>query len=277
MSPGSDCLRNKAFHIFSEVIVRAVLIAIFCVLENRESFERLIQPEEWWLYKNPSTISPHVSTLKLYLIAIFSPPITILVFSGIRMRNDVLPALLASTLALTVNGVLTNAVKLSVGRPRPDFFFRCFKDGVVPEGQPSTFNLQCTGDRADIIEGRKSFPSGHSSFAFVSLGFCAIYMAGKLQCFTSGGQGKSWRLCTCLIPLLMATLTAISRTCDYMHHWQDVTVGSIMGLSITYMSYRQYYPPLSAPECSIPYMHSLPAVKSSSNLYEVVSSGTKVM
>uniref|UniRef100_H2XUU1 Uncharacterized protein n=1 Tax=Ciona intestinalis TaxID=7719 RepID=H2XUU1_CIOIN len=63
----SICLRNRAFYIFSEVLIRLVLIGVFMYTEVQEPFERLIQPEEWWLYKNPISLNPRVSTLKLYV------------------------------------------------------------------------------------------------------------------------------------------------------------------------------------------------------------------
>ena len=61
------------------------------------------------------------------------------------------------------------------------------------------------------------------------------------------------RVLLALSPLIGAALIAISRCEDYRHDVYDVTIGSILGLSIAYFSYRRYYPSLKLTHCDIPY------------------------
>lgn len=88
--------------------------------------------------------------------------------------------------------------------------------------------------------------------AFASFGFIAYYIGAKLHAFDSRGRGHTWRLCIAVIPLFIALLVAVSRTCDYHHHWQDVTIGGLIGLFAGYISYTQYYPSIFCPDAGIP-------------------------
>ena len=171
---------------------------------------------------------------------------------------DLTSASLVVTLAMPLNGVITDIIKLVVGRPRPDFVYRCWPDGQVPEDAFSQETLSCTGNPDVVMEGRKSFPSGHSSFSFASWGFVFLYLSGKILIFSrfffkllidKGKLGTfqcvrpvaTWRLLLPLTFLLIPLTIALSRTADYHHHWQDVLAGSLLGFSIVWIVYRQVH------------------------------------
>jgi len=127
--------------------------------------------EELWLYQNPR-VPDIISPLELLLAVILIPWITTLLYYLFkRDLRDYRAASWVWTLALCLNGITTSLLKVTVGRPRPDFFYRCFPDGIMILNNTTQTNelsgaydlLNCTGNEHEINEGRKSFPSGHAS------------------------------------------------------------------------------------------------------------------
>ncbi|KAH9946069.1 phosphatidic acid phosphatase type 2/haloperoxidase, partial [Epithele typhae] len=191
----------------------------------------------------------------LYVIFAGGPLILMPVINLLSVRSwwDFHSSYLGWLLSTSITGCITQFVKVTVGRPRPDLIDRC--QPVTGAADPS-FGLStsaiCTQTSAKILkDGFRSFPSGHSSLSFAGLGFLAFYLAGKLHLFDKRGHSvKAW---LSLAPLSGAALVAISRTMDYRHHWQDVLTGSVLGLTIAYFSYRQYYPMLEYEASHLPY------------------------
>ena len=116
--------------IISEISARLLLLLLFLVLEHQKPFERVIHKNELWLYQNPPTSSYITGTNLWLFIVIPLPFLPILYHCSTRnfthRFHDIISAILASTLLLPLNGVLTNIIKLTVGRPRPDFAYRCW-------------------------------------------------------------------------------------------------------------------------------------------------------
>lgn len=141
-------------------------------------------------------------------------------------------------LSIATATVITDLIKITVGRPRPDFIDRCqplagAKD-AISYGLSTIAN--CTVQSgAIIVDGFKSFPSGHSSFSFAGLGFLSFFLAGKMGLFDRNGYVmKAW---IGLIPLIGASLIAISRVMDYRHRGTDIIAGGLLGFLMAFLSY----------------------------------------
>ncbi|KAF5192059.1 lipid phosphate phosphatase 2-like, partial [Thalictrum thalictroides] len=168
-------------------------------------------------------------------------PILVILFIYYRRRDvyDLHHGILGLFFTVLITAVITDAIKNAVGRPRPDFFWRCFPDGK--DYYDSLGNVICHGQRSVIKEGHKSFPSGHTSFSFAGLGFLSLYLSGKIKVFDR--RGHVGKLCIVILPILMACLVGISRVDDYWHHWQDVFAGGLIGFAVATFCYLQFFPP----------------------------------
>ncbi|KAJ7063168.1 phosphatidic acid phosphatase type 2/haloperoxidase [Mycena amicta] len=234
--------------------ITVALSAIFFSLDKVHGFKRHFSVDDLSL-RYPFAVHERVPDYALYIIAIASPAIlqSLINLATLRSLWDLHNGLLGLALGLSITGSITQITKLTVGRPRPDILDRC---QPIPNSVDPVFGLSsssiCTtaADSYLMLDGFRSFPSGHSSLSFAGLGFLAFYLAGKLHLFDKRGYAKAW---LSLTPFLGAALVAISRTMDNRHHWQDVLVGSILGTVVSYFAYRQYYPSLASEVSHRPY------------------------
>ncbi|RVW16976.1 putative lipid phosphate phosphatase 3, chloroplastic [Vitis vinifera] len=183
------------------------------------------------------------NTVPVWAIPIYAVllPIVIFILFYLRRRDvyDLHHSILGLFFSMLITAVITEAIKDAVGRPRPDFFWRCFPDGKDVYDQWG--DVICHGKDSVIREGHKSFPSGHTSWSFAGLGFLSLYLSGKIQAFDR--KGHVAKLCIVFLPLLAASLVGVSRVDDYWHHWQDVFAGGLLGLVVAFFCYLQFFPP----------------------------------
>ncbi|XP_035219109.1 phospholipid phosphatase 1-like [Stegodyphus dumicola] len=126
----------------------------------------------------------------------------------------------------------TDILKFTVGRLRPNFIDVCgpnFDCNSTNEKHQYVEDYICTGTDYDkIIDGRISFPSGHSSFATYTMLFTAIYLQKRMACKFS----SLFKFSLQYILMLVALLTSLSRILDNKHHWSDVLFGFVLGVLI---------------------------------------------
>ncbi|KAL2546252.1 putative lipid phosphate phosphatase 3 [Forsythia ovata] len=234
-SHGAELARKHKF----DWLILLLLLVIEIILYVIHPFHRFVGEDMMTDLKYPmkdNTVP--VWAVPLYAILL---PVSIFLLFYIR-RSDVYDlhhSILGLLFAVLITAVLTDAIKDAVGRPRPDFFWRCFPDGR--DEYDRWGNVVCHGKKIDIKEGHKSFPSGHTSWSFAGLGFLSLYLSGKIKAFDR--RGHVAKLCIIFLPILAACLVGVSRVDDYWHHWQDVFAGGLLGLTVATLCYLQFFPP----------------------------------
>nr|GMD70322.1 lipid phosphate phosphatase 2-like [Ipomoea batatas] len=236
-------------------IILFLLVVIEVVLNVIEPFHRFVGAEMMTDLKYPMKDN----TIPVWAVPIIAIILPFTVMLGFFFRGtgrnvyDLHQAILGLLFSVLITGVITDAIKDGVGRPRPDFFWRCFPDGKGVFDSV-TGNVKCTGLKNVIKEGHKSFPSGHTSWSFAGLGFLSWYLSGKIKAFDQ--QGHAAKLCIVVLPLLFAALVGVSRVDDYWHHWQDVFAGGFIGFTVASFCYLQFFPPPYDVNGCMPHIHN---------------------
>uniref|UniRef100_A0A383VZN4 Phosphatidic acid phosphatase type 2/haloperoxidase domain-containing protein n=1 Tax=Tetradesmus obliquus TaxID=3088 RepID=A0A383VZN4_TETOB len=178
------------------------------------------------------------------LYSLVGPAILMALHSAVLRRpmGEAHHLILGLFTAVMVTGAITNLIKPPVGRLRPDFNARCWPDGAMVWEKEDALGgwPKCTASSHDSIdEGRKSFPSGHSSWSAAGLCYCTWLLLDRLHVFGAAGAGHPWRLLLACMPALAALAVGISRVTDYWHHPTDVAAGLLLGCFVSWLCYRQ--------------------------------------
>nr|XP_018441777.1 PREDICTED: lipid phosphate phosphatase 1-like isoform X2 [Raphanus sativus] len=219
-------------------IILVILVGIEIGLQLISPFYRYVGKDMMTDLKYPF----NDNTVPIWSVPIYAVLLPIIVFLCFYMKRtcvyDLHHSVLGLLFTVLITGIITDSIKLATGRPRPNFYWRCFPDGK--EVYDALGGVVCHGEPGEVKEGHKSFPSGHTSWSFAGLGFLSLYLSSKVKAFNR--EGHVAKLCIVFAPLLAACLVGISRVDDYWHHWQDVFAGALIGLFVAAFCYRQFYP-----------------------------------
>ncbi|KAF4041328.1 PAP2 superfamily [Phytophthora infestans] len=153
---------------------------------------------------------------------------------------------IAIAINVSINYVLPMFIKIRVTT-------HDFRDFLLSLGQAITlstflvnFTKNMTG-RFLAAQVRKSFPSGHSSFAWSAMGVLTLYLLGRAR-LTSAEQSRSilqegvrtFKLFR-FLPCLGAAWVAITRSTDNRHHYSDIVAGSVVGAAAACLAYNHNY------------------------------------
>ncbi|KAK3620831.1 hypothetical protein LTR56_023163 [Elasticomyces elasticus] len=181
-------------------------------------------------------------------------PLLVLVLWTVLLRpgnHKTHVTLLGLAITILLTSFITDIMKDAIGRPRPDLIARCKPDISAPQHSLVGVEVCTETDHHTLHDGWRSFPSGHSSFAFAGLGYLACFLASQTNALRP--RASLVTILMALAPLLGAAMIAASRLEDYRHDFADVITGSWIGMIVAYINWRRYYPGLLSQGCEEPH------------------------
>lgn len=181
-----------------------------------------------------------------------------------QQKMQVQAAICTVLVSIGLSELTTKMIKAWVGRLRPNFYELC------------GFDLQtkmCTASAHYVLEGRQSFPSGHSSLAFQGMVLIVLCLVGRIGLFsiivtnttTNNGIKSSTSLkyllrtkqlqtiFSIVVPLSYGMFVAASRLVDNWHHPSDILAGTMIGVGSASLAYHIFYPGVGSKHAGIPY------------------------
>ncbi|XP_077576031.1 phospholipid phosphatase 3-like isoform X2 [Stigmatopora nigra] len=132
-----------------------------------------------------------------------------------------------------VSQSLTGVAKLSVGRLRPHFLSVCRVTYTSLNCTQGTYlaTVNCPNSNpSKIDEARKSFFSGHASFAMYTMLYLVFYLEARL----TWSEARILRPVLQFFLFLLAVYTGLTRVSDNRHHPSDVLFGHLLGALTAY-------------------------------------------
>ncbi|CAG5104524.1 Oidioi.mRNA.OKI2018_I69.chr1.g1302.t1.cds [Oikopleura dioica] len=215
------------------------------IREQRKVF--IPNPDDWYKYSYPKSSEESVSDELLILITAVLPLIIYgfcLSFLNSSSKGFSLKMqfkfIFNQIIVYFLTGIVTNLLKQSIQRLRPDFIATCFEldevqlRKVVAEGFNSSFpgaTPSCSASESDLWKSMLSFPSGHSSLAFANFVYLALRVVKipEKRQLKSGSIVEAFLLTFPLLIVLPAIHISLSRVIENRHHPEDILAGAIVG------------------------------------------------
>eukprot|EP00741_Cyanophora_paradoxa_P021768 tig00000241_g21011.t1 len=195
------------------------------------------------------------------------PPLVFLIY--VRALNSARPGsgprvlyvlLFAYALTIVWNLFMTELLKNTAGQIRPDWLGRCRLSPGAPADPAGAHNTgQCGGDANLLAEGRRSWPSGHASFAFSAATFLSLFLHAVHAPHAPAADGEewhpfadAWRSFLILAPQALAGFVAASRLRDAKHGMTDILCGAALGAAIALYFFRHHAAPALSPREKAP-------------------------